>query len=318
MTLGHGVRANGLSHAALVYDSDDQLLDAAVPFLRHGVDRGATTLLSVDEREQQLILGALGDVSGVTLVPPWSAGSAFQTLRQNHRMITMPTEAGGAEMHILGEVPCTTEAVPWGSWVRYETAINHVYSDLSVSMLCPYDRRTAPQSVLDDVTCTHPLFANAGTLSGNARFLDPTAFLGDLATRDLDPIEADMPSLELVDELPGASRRSVAALAEQSGLDRPTIEALALVVGEVVNNAVMHGRPPIVVRAWFAPDRVVVSVLDHGGGPDNPFVGMLPLESAPAGGLGLHVVYQTCSLVTMSRNESDFTVHLTMRQSPVE
>jgi anti-sigma regulatory factor (Ser/Thr protein kinase) len=318
MTLGHGVRGDGLSHAALVYDSDDQLLDAAVPFLRQGVDRGCMTLLSVGVREQPLILEALGDVSGVTVVPSWSAGAAFQTLRQNHQLINTPAEQGRGAMHILGEVPCTTEAVPWGSWVRYETAINHVYADLSVSMLCPYDRRTAPQSVLDDVTNTHPLFATDGTLSSNARFLDPTAFLGDLATRDLDPIEAEPPSLELVDELPGASRRSVAALAEQSGLDRRTIEALALVVGEVVNNAVMHGRPPVVVRAWFAPDRAVVSVLDHGDGPDNPFVGMLPLQSAPAGGLGLHVVYQTCSLVTMSQSESDFTVHLTTRPAPVE
>ena len=45
---------------------------------------------------------------------------------------------------------------------------------------------------------------------------------------------------------------------------------------------------------------------------------MVPLDTAPAGGLGLHVVYQTCSLVTMSWGESDFTVHLTMRPASDE
>ena len=217
-------------------------------------------------------------------------------------------------------MPCTTETVPWGGWVRYETAINYVYSQLPVSMLCPYDRRLTPSSVLDDVNRTHPFLAAAtdGPI-GNAGFVDPAAFLGDLADRDLDPIEAEQPALELVNQLPGTSRRSVSALAESTDLDRPSIEALALAVGEVVTNAVIHGRPPVVLRAWAAEDRVmVVSVLDHGHGPRNPFVGMVPLDTAPAGGLGLHVVYQTCSLVTMSWGESDFTVHLTMRPASDE
>jgi anti-sigma regulatory factor (Ser/Thr protein kinase) len=315
MTLGDGVERGRLCHSALVYDRDDELLDAAIPFLRDGVDRGETTVLSVSDRERSLVLDALGDIAGVTVIPAWPPGAAFMTLRQNHQLINEDSGHGIAPTRILGEVPSSNEAVPWGGWVRYETAINHVYADLPVSMLCPYDRRTTPASVLDDVEHTHPfLTAPADGPVGNAGFLDPEAFLGDLAARDLDPIEEEAPTLELVDQLPGTSRRSVAALAEDTELDRSTIEALSLAVGEVATNAVVHGQPPIVLRAWALPDRVVVSVLDHGSGPADPFVGMLPLDTAPSGGLGLHVVYQTCSLVTMSRTASDFTVHLTMRQ----
>jgi anti-sigma regulatory factor (Ser/Thr protein kinase) len=316
MTLDHGVHSDGLRHSALVYDRDDELLDAAVPFLREGVEGGETTVLSVSDREQPLILGALGDTSGVTVVPAWPPGAAFKTLRQNHQLISKEAGHESAPTRILGEVPSTNEAVPWGSWVRYETAINHVYADLPVSMLCPYDRRTTPSWVLDDVESTHPFYAVAPDQpASNTGFLDPTAFLDDLAARDLDPIESEAPTLELFDQLPGTSRRSVAAMAESTELDRVSIEALALAVGEVTTNAVVHGRPPVVLRAWALPDRVVVSVLDHGGGPADPFVGMLPLDTAPSGGPGLHVVYQTCSLVTMSRTNSAFSVHLTMRQS---
>jgi anti-sigma regulatory factor (Ser/Thr protein kinase) len=255
----------------------------------------------------------------VTVVPAWPPGSAFKTLRQNRQLINDDSGHGSASTRILGEVPSTGEAVPWGGWVRYETAINHVYADLPVTMLCPYDRRTTPAWVLDDVEHTHPFLTGAGDRPvSNAGFLDPAAFLGDLAARDRDPIESEAPTLELVDQLPGASRRSVAALAENTELDRSTIDALSLAVGEVATNAVIHGQPPVVLRAWALPDRVVVSVLDHGSGPTDPFVGMLPLDNAPTGGLGLHVVYQTCSLVTMSRTASDFTVHLTMRRSPAE
>jgi anti-sigma regulatory factor (Ser/Thr protein kinase) len=320
MTLGDGVHEAGLSHVALLYDNDDELLDAAVPFLADGVASGAPTLLSVRDRERSLILDGLGATTGVTVVPPWPPGAAFRTLRQNQQLINGRGAAGDRKIRILGEVPCTTETVPWGGWVRYETAINYVYSQLPVSMLCPYDRRVTPSSVLDDVNRTHPFLAAAtdGPI-GNAGFVDPTAFLGDLSHRDLDPIEAEQPALELVDQLPGTCRRSVSALAESTDLDRLSTEALALAVGEVVTNAVIHGRPPVVLRAWAAEDRVVVvSVLDHGRGPTNPFVGMVPLDTAPAGGLGLHVVYQTCALVTMSWGESDFTVHMTMRPASDE
>jgi anti-sigma regulatory factor (Ser/Thr protein kinase) len=316
MTLGDGVDTGRLCHSALLYDGDGELLDAAVPFLRDGVDRGEATLLSVSDRERPLILDALGDIAGVTVLPAWPPGAAFKTLRQNHRLISGDSGHGNAPTRILGEVPNTHESVPWGGWVRCETAINHVYADLPVTMLCLYDRRTTPAWVLDDVEHTHPFLAATDGPVRNAGFLDPTAFLGDLAARDLDPIESEAPTLELFDQLPGASRRSVAALAEITELDRSAIEALSLAVGEVATNAIVHGKPPILLRAWILPDRVVVSLLDHGSGPADPFVGMLPLDTAPSGGLGLHVVYQTCSLVTMSRTASDFTVHLTMRGQP--
>jgi anti-sigma regulatory factor (Ser/Thr protein kinase) len=316
MGFGDDLGAGAFSHAALVYERDQQLLDAAVPFLREGVAGGETTVLSVGSRERPLILDALGDASGVTVVPPWPPEAAFRTLRQNHQLINGESGHDGGQVRILGAVPGTDDAVPWAGWVRYETAINRVYLGLPVSMLCPYDRRITPRRVLEDVKHTHPLLTDASDgATTNSRFVEPRAFLDDLAARDLDPIESQPPTLELVDQLPGTSRRSVSSIAEKTDLDRPAIEALALAVGEVATNAVVHGRPPIVLRAWARPDRVVVSILDHGSGPADPFVGMLPVDTAPSGGLGLHVAYQTCSLVTMSRTDSSFTVHLTMRRS---
>src|SRR5262245_44231987 len=182
MTLGDSVPGFGLSHAALLYDNDDQLLDTAVPFLEEGVASGAPTLLSVSERELPLILKALRDTSGVTVIPPWPPGAAFRTLRQNRQLINGQTDRRAGKIHILGEVPSPNEAVRWGGWVRYETAINHVYSELPVSVLCPYDLRTTPRAVLDDVRRTHPLLSGTNDeLVSNAAFVEPTRFLGDLA-----------------------------------------------------------------------------------------------------------------------------------------
>jgi anti-sigma regulatory factor (Ser/Thr protein kinase) len=305
----------GLAHSAVVYDNDDQLLDVAVPFLREGVDAEEPTLLSIGGTPRELILDSLGDATGITELPAWTAAQAFVTLRSNHRLITEQARNGASHVRILGEVPYRDEPASWGGWVRYEAAINHVYADLAVSLLCPYDRRLARSQVLDDIARTHPtMFPND---AGNSQFVRPDTFLADLASRDIDPVEVEAPAIELVDQRPRVFRSAVAALAATTELTETTTDALVLAVGEIVTNAILCGRPPVVVRAWATPDRVVVTVRDHGDGLADPFIGMLPVASAPTGGLGLHIAYQACTLVTMTRGPGSFTVHLTMRQPSV-
>jgi anti-sigma regulatory factor (Ser/Thr protein kinase) len=298
-----------------VYDDDAALLDVAVPFLREGVERGQPTLLGVGSSVRPLILDALGGVGGVTQLPEWQSAAAFSTLHSNRQLITEHADGGSRPVRLLGEVPYRSDFPSWNGWIRYEAAVNALYADLGVSMLCVYDRRVAAPEILDDVNRAHPSLAAKGDGGSNPLFVEPATLLADLARRDLDPIETQRPSLELVDERSSISRHAVAALAATTSLDESSINALVLALGEVVTNALTRGRPPVVVRAWAADDGVVVTVRDHGPGPSDPFVGMVPTDNAPAGGLGLHIAYQSCTLVTMTRSTSDFTVHLTMRNT---
>lgn len=66
-----------------------------------------------------------------------------------------------------------------------------------------------------------------------------------------------------------------------------------IAVSEAVTNATCHGRPPVLLRIWSDRDRIVVTITDQGGGPTDPFAGLLP-----AGGLGLWVTHQLCDQVT--------------------
>ena len=301
------------AHPALVYDDDNQLLDAAVPFLREGVDAGEATLLSVSERELGVIIAALGTEPGVTVVPPWPPTAAFGTLRRNHELIN-ERAADTDRVRLLGAMPPSGESGLWGGWVRYETALNQLYADLPASMLCPYDRRRTPPHVLADVARTHTVITDHnGDHDPNPSYTEPLRMLASLADRDIDPLEAEPPAIELIDQQPGANRRAVAALATTVGLDELAIESLVLAVGEIITNAILYGRPPISFRAWAAADRVVATIQDHGPGPDDPFVGMLPVNTNKPGGLGLHVAYQACTLLTMTQQPDDFTVHLTVR-----
>lgn len=66
---------------------------------------------------------------------------------------------------------------------------------------------------------------------------------------------------------PGEARRLAERCAEEHGFDGAD---LALVVTELVTNAVRHGAPPIELEIDAAPDRVTVVVADGGGGGPVP------------------------------------------------
>jgi anti-sigma regulatory factor (Ser/Thr protein kinase) len=70
------------------------------------------------------------------------------------------------------------------------------------------------------------------------------------------------------------------------------VDDLACAVSEAVTNGICHGRPPIRVRLWAAPNRVVAAVTDQGDGPTNPFVGLLPTTGTSSTGLSLWLAHQ--------------------------
>ena len=68
---------------------------------------------------------------------------------------------------------------------------------------------------------------------------------------------------------------------------------MLLGTSEAVNNAVLYGDPPVTVRIWAGPDRIVVHVHDHGSGPANPLAGLIPPADRLADAeLGLWLTHQ--------------------------
>jgi anti-sigma regulatory factor (Ser/Thr protein kinase) len=86
-----------------------------------------------------------------------------------------------------------------------------------------------------------------------------------------------------------------------------------LIIGasEAVSNALRHGQPPVTVRIWAAPDRVVVSVHDTGPGPADPLAGLIPAAHSPSDpGLGLWVMHQLDIDTALIHTGDGFTVRL--------
>ncbi len=144
----------------------------------------------------------------------------------------------------------------------------------------------------------------------NADFEDPAGFLTRRPPADADPLETSPPITELVDPTPAVARRTVRNAARASRLDPDELEGLVFAVSEAVTNAVHHGRPPVCLRLWADPHRLVTTVTDQGHGPTDPFVGLFPTTNSSSGGLGLWTTHQMCGHVTLGSSEEGFTVRV--------
>lgn len=299
-------------HEAALYGSDEEFLAVAVPFLAAGIAAVDPTLLAVPAPLQRLVQQAMGDPAGLILLGEEQYRQPFSTLQRNYQMLRDRVGSGGRWIRMIGAVPVSGIGMSWDGWVRYEAAINDLYATLPVWSICPYDTRSNPAEVLDDVERTHPYLASAdGGHRPNPRYTEPIAFLVERARKEIDPLERSHPDLALTDPAPAHGRRAAAALAATTTLDRETIDGLKVGVSEALTNAIRHGRPPVEFRAWATPDRVLAIVRDQGSGPLDPYAGYLPRRSEQVDtGLGLWITRQVCSRVTLTQTPEGFTVRL--------
>src|SRR5205823_1882268 len=123
---------------------------------------------------------------------------------------------------------------------------------------------------------THPRLA---TLNGdhqpNDRYRDPQIFLRSRPPPPSDPLEQQHPAVELVNPSPAAGRQAVRDLGGATELPDADVADLLVATSEVITNALVHGQPPVIIKGWAAANRIVITVIDHGQGPQDPYVGLV-------------------------------------------
>jgi anti-sigma regulatory factor (Ser/Thr protein kinase) len=329
MRTGPPTDRRGYRHEAVLYDSDQQLLDVVVPFLREGVAAGEPCLVALAASTSRLARAAVGDITGLTFLDDRYDRPA-SVIRSNRDLFTVHLIDGASRIRVASEVPHPGVGAPWDGWARYEATINHAYAEFPLWGLCAYDTRITAGPVLDEVTRTHPYLATGYGHQVNPRYQDPAEFLARRPSSQADLVEtASLPVIDLTDPTPSAARDAVhtasmispgtaqveapqSAASRRGGaqLEPIQVEHLVFAVSEAVTNAVLHGRPPVRFRLWTAPDRIVATVTDRGDGPPDPFAGLLPVSDPSSAGLGLWLTHQLCSHVTLDTTDDGFTIRL--------
>jgi anti-sigma regulatory factor (Ser/Thr protein kinase) len=281
-------------HEAAVYDSDEQLLQLVGECVQGAAAAGEPTIAALNDREAALVRSALGGPTDVTFLPELTRLERPATTIQRFTAILGELATQGAtQIRLLNAVPHPGVGAPWDGWCRYEAASNHLLAHLPVWGLCLYDRRITPPHVLGDVERTHPRIATHGTHLPNPSYEDPRSFLLSLAPAP-DPLQAQPPLVEVSNPIPAVARRAIQDAAGGTQLQRQDLENLLIGASEAVTNAILHGLPPITMKVWADNDRMIVTVHDHGDGPADPYVGLVPKSSTSSGqgGLGLWIVDQ--------------------------
>ena len=300
----------GHFHEAGFYGSDAEFAALIVPFVEEGVAAGEPVIIGYDDRKAGLLRSWLADPSAVEFIADRSLyatpAGAIATYR---RLFEFHTAMGARQIRIAGDVPHPGNGGRFEGWDRYEWAVNTVWQDFPVWGLCLYDTSTAPQRVLDIVERTHPrLVSPSGQRRASEHYQGAQVFEG--LPPPPDPLEASSPIATLTDR-PAADTRHALARIGRSRVNNTTLTDLIIGASEAVSNALRHGQPPVTVRIWATPDRIVVSVHDTGPGPADPLAGLVPAAHGTAEpGMGLWVMHQLDVETALIHTGDGFTVRL--------
>lgn len=300
-------------HVAAIYDSDRAFLKLVSSFLLDGVASGEATLAALGPDHTRLLREALPKDTDVTFLDAGTHNAQpASAIRALQEVFAAQMADGADAIRIVGEAPNSAKGTAWEGWAGYEAVINRAYETFPLRKLCAYDRRVTSREVLHDVERTHPSFVTAADgHRPSDRYEAPEAFLTRRPPSRPEDVEHGPADVELVDPLPATARRGLADLCRRGGVTADATDDLKIAVNEIVTNATLYGKAPVTLRAWVAPERVVVTVHDCGPGPSDPFAGLLPAAGdGGEGGYGLWIAHQLLPRVTMDREFGGFTVRL--------
>jgi hypothetical protein len=302
-------------HWACVYDSDQQFLRTAVPFLAEGLAAGDPVLAVTTPANLELISAALGPRGGEVDYaesaffgrrPPQRV-AAFYRYWRNHasgssnrsnrvRILAEPVWAGRSTREIA-------------AWTRMESALNVVLAPASISMICPYDTRTLGPEIVAGALRTHPAQIAGSRLSPSADFADPAEFARSCDTGPLPEPPADAAVFSFDGDLRGL-RRFIADRAVSYGVTGDRADILILAVSEVGAYLKNQGPGTAAVRTWEQPGAVVCDFRQPDLSLSDPFLGLRPARLEPGDGDGLWLANQICDWLEIRSGADGGTIQL--------
>ena len=299
--------ASGLLHEALVYDSDEQLVERVAPFLRDGLAEGPTIAV-LTRRHWSLLHEELGSDAGEVAftdcddfyVRPVDAFAAYDATMRDL------LAAGATSTRVTGEIPLQGTRSDWSEWISYEAILNRALADRPAHVLCVYGTETAPDHVIDAVWRTHP-HVEANASGSHLDYHDPCDVV---AAHTAEPTSAPgLRTLASTDD-PVEFRELLAAELTVTRAPQARVIDMLVAATEVFENARRHGGGASRVRAGLANGWFVCEIEDRGPGLDDPLAGYLPPRPADARPAGLWVARRLVRRLELLDNTPGLTVRL--------
>ena len=302
-------------HWACIYDSDQQFVQTAVPFLAEGLAAGDPVLAVTTPAHLELISAALGPRGGEVDYAesaffgrrPAQRVAAFYRYWKNH---VGGRGGNGGGVRILAEpVWAGRSAREIAAWTRMESALNVVLAPASISMICPYDTRTLDPDIVTGALHTHPAQITGSRLSPSADFTEPAEFARSCDTGPLPEPPDGAAAFPFDGDLRGL-RRFIAGRAAAYGVIGDRADILVLAGSEVGAYLKNSGPGTAAVRTWEQPGAVVCDFRQPGLSIDDPFLGLRPARLEPSAGDGLWLANQVCDWLEIRSGADGSTIQL--------
>src|SRR3954447_9156849 len=253
-----------LRHNALVYESKDEYLARAVPFLKAGIELGEGAVVAHTKPGLAMMREALGpEAARVTFVDVSAAYTRpARTLAAYHQVYVEQLRKTPT-LRAVADVQFGPDPNEWDLWTGYEAVFNRSFGHLPAWVLCSYDANGIPDPVIEGVWQTHPEVLAEEVWSASEHFEDPDRLLRRVTPTPV-PL-AGLRSIGFGGDLEELRERLARELVAQGVSPEQSLDML-LAVTEVGANAIEHGGGIVDVRHGRAGGRFVCEILDGGHG----------------------------------------------------
>jgi anti-sigma regulatory factor (Ser/Thr protein kinase) len=298
--------AAALRHNAFVYESPDEYLARAVPFLEEAIEAGDGAIVAHTKPGMAMMREALGPVAThVTFVDVSSAYTQpARTLAVYHEVYAEQLQKTPT-LRAVADVQFGPDPREWDLWTGYEAVFNRSFAHLPAWVLCSYNANGTPDPIIEGVWQTHPEVIAGDSWRASRLYEDPDRLL-----RRITPAPEELPDLRSIPFGRNAEqvRERLAPELIAAGLGEAKVLEMLLAVTEITTNALQHGRGIEDIRFGRAEGRFVCEIIDRGRGFDDPAAGYL----APRAGIGsgLWVARQLAWRIEFFRSRRGFTARI--------
>jgi GntR family transcriptional regulator, rspAB operon transcriptional repressor len=307
--LGPG-RSGGLAHHALIYADEEEFLASTVPFVALGLQAGERVLAVTTPTNRELLTRALdrrAEEVEFRDSDEWYELPSH-TLLSYQRYIQY---ADRDRVRVIGEVAWNDNTpAALAEWTRYEAVVNVAFALAPVSIICPYDARRLPSSVVADAHRTHPAICHGAESSPSENFTDVAVLTRELDQAGFGPPSVPVATHSITPDLRG-TREFILTHARRAGVSGKAFQDAFLAAQEVAASVIFHGPGLGTISAWVENGELIYEITDHGGGSSDPLAGQLVLDpvlmSEPR---GLWLARLLCDLVEARTHNGGLMVRL--------
>lgn len=299
-------------HTALILDSDTTLDRLLLPILRRHLGAGEPVLLVVPPHTENVLRQRLGEDADRI---EWAeAGAFYQRLGfafNNFRRYLRGQHALGRSVHVIAEpdIPTDLDAPVdrVAAYLSYEAMCNVAYATFGCPVTCVWDSRRHPTLVIEDVRSIHDHEITERGNEPNEAFVSAPEYLAGRADVAMPPapavLDLDLTLVTTPDLV--RARAAVATWARDHHFAAGAVDQVTSAANEVLTNGLLHGEPPVRLRAWHHDDTLVVHVDDHGARPIPPAAGYHPPGTCDTG-MGLWIARQFADIL-LTRTTAEVT-----------